>query len=87
MQSRRRRFSWVNLSENSLRSNWHVVTAIVTAGAIVCAAVSLLSTMPPRSITMATGTSRELYGRAFRPELLPSHARRSSPSSVVASAR
>src|SRR5438105_3039070 len=38
-----------------LRSNWHVVTIAVTAGAIVCAAVFLLSTMPPRSITMATG--------------------------------
>jgi len=38
-----------------LRSNWHVVTIAVTAGAIVCAAVFLLSTMPPRSIAMATG--------------------------------
>src|SRR5262249_11413685 len=38
-----------------LRSNWHVVTIGVTAGAIVCAAVFLLSTMPPRSIAMATG--------------------------------
>ena len=38
-----------------VRSNWHVVTIAVTTGAIVCAAVFLLSTMPPRSITMATG--------------------------------
>jgi TRAP-type uncharacterized transport system substrate-binding protein len=38
-----------------LRSNWHVVTIAVIAGAIVCAAVFLLSTMPPRSIMMATG--------------------------------
>jgi TRAP transporter TAXI family solute receptor len=38
-----------------LRSNWHVVTIAVTAGVIVCAAVFLLSTMPPRSIAMATG--------------------------------
>ena len=38
-----------------LRSNLHVVTIAVTAGAIVYAAVFLLSTMPPRSITMATG--------------------------------
>jgi len=38
-----------------LRSNWHVVTIVVTAAAIACAAVFLLSTMPPRSITMATG--------------------------------
>jgi TRAP transporter TAXI family solute receptor len=37
-----------------VRSNWHVVTIAVTTGAIVCAAVFLLSTMPPRSITMAT---------------------------------
>src|SRR5262245_31229332 len=39
-----------------LRSNWHVVTIAVTAGAIVCAAVFLLSTMPPRSIAMARQT-------------------------------
>jgi TRAP transporter TAXI family solute receptor len=38
-----------------LRSNWHVVTIAVTAAAIACAAVYLLGTMPPRSITMATG--------------------------------
>jgi TRAP transporter TAXI family solute receptor len=38
-----------------LRSNGHVVTIALTAGVIVCAAVFLLSTMPPRSIAMATG--------------------------------
>src|SRR5438045_3631869 len=38
-----------------LRSSWHVVTMAVTAGVIVCAAVFLLGTMPPRSIAMATG--------------------------------
>ena len=38
-----------------LRSNWHVVTIAVPAAAIVCAAVFLLSTMPLRSIAMATG--------------------------------
>jgi TRAP transporter TAXI family solute receptor len=38
-----------------LRSNWHVVTIAVTAGAFACATVFLLSTMPPRSIAMATG--------------------------------
>jgi TRAP transporter TAXI family solute receptor len=38
-----------------LRSNWHVVTIAVAAGVIVCAAVLLLSSMPPRSIAMATG--------------------------------
>ena len=55
-----------------LRSNWHVVTAIVTAGAIVYAAVFLLSTMPPRSITMATGPQGGGYyeiGRQYQ-ELL-----------------
>jgi TRAP-type uncharacterized transport system substrate-binding protein len=38
-----------------LRSNWHVVTIALTAGVVVCAAAFLLSTMPPRSIAMATG--------------------------------
>jgi TRAP transporter TAXI family solute receptor len=38
-----------------LRSNWQAVTIAVTAGVIVSAAVFLLSTMPPRSIAMATG--------------------------------
>src|ERR1700730_9617982 len=38
-----------------LRSNWHVGTIAVTAAAIVCAAVFLVNTMPPRSIAMATG--------------------------------
>ena len=38
-----------------LRPNWHVVTIAVTGSTIVCAAVFLLSTMPPRSIAMATG--------------------------------
>jgi TRAP transporter TAXI family solute receptor len=39
----------------SLRSNWRVVTAVVTGGAIACAAIFLLNSMPPSSITMATG--------------------------------
>src|SRR5258708_31118132 len=54
------------------RSNWHVVTIAVTAGAIVCAAVFLRSTMPPRSITMATGPEGGGYyeiGRQYQ-ELL-----------------
>jgi TRAP transporter TAXI family solute receptor len=38
-----------------LRSNWHVVTMAVIAGVVACAAVVLLSTMPPRTIAMATG--------------------------------
>jgi hypothetical protein len=53
MGSRRTRRSMA--VKEFLRSNWHAVTIAVTAGAIVCAAVFLLSTMPPRSIVMATG--------------------------------
>jgi TRAP-type uncharacterized transport system substrate-binding protein len=55
-----------------LRSNWHVVTIAVTAAAIVCAAVVLLSNMPPRSIVMATGAEGGGYheiGRQYQ-ELL-----------------
>jgi TRAP-type uncharacterized transport system substrate-binding protein len=55
-----------------LRSNWHVVTIGVTAGVIVCAAVFLLSTMPPGSIAMATGPQGAGYyeiGRQYQ-ELL-----------------
>ena len=55
-----------------LRSNWHVVTIAVTAGVIVCAAVFLLGTMPPRSIAMATGPEGGGYyeiGRQYQ-ELL-----------------
>jgi TRAP transporter TAXI family solute receptor len=55
-----------------LRSNWQVVTIVVTAGAIVCAAVFLLSSMPPRSIAMATGPEGGGYyeiGRQYQ-ELL-----------------
>jgi len=36
-------------------SNWHLLTIAAAAGVIVCAAVLLLSSMPPRSIAMATG--------------------------------
>jgi TRAP transporter TAXI family solute receptor len=55
-----------------LRSNWHVITIAVTAAVIVCAAVFLLSTMPPRSIAMATGPEGGGYyeiGRQYQ-ELL-----------------
>jgi TRAP transporter TAXI family solute receptor len=55
-----------------LRSNWHVVTIAVTAGVIGCAAVLLLSSMPPRSIAMATGPEGGGYyeiGRRYQ-ELL-----------------
>jgi TRAP transporter TAXI family solute receptor len=52
-----------------LRSNWHLVTITVTAGAIVCAAVYLLRTMPPPSIAMATGPAGGGYhviGRQYQ---------------------
>ena len=38
-----------------LRTNWRGVTIGVTALAIFCVAMLLLSTMPPRAIVMATG--------------------------------
>jgi TRAP transporter TAXI family solute receptor len=52
-----------------LRSNWHVVTIALTAGAIVCAAIFVLRTMPPRSIAMATGPAGGAYhviGRQYQ---------------------
>jgi TRAP transporter TAXI family solute receptor len=55
-----------------LRWNWHVVTIALIGGAIVCAAVFLLGTMPPRSIAMATGPEGGGYyeiGRRYQ-ELL-----------------
>jgi TRAP transporter TAXI family solute receptor len=53
-------------------SNWHLLTIAVAAGVIVCAAVLLLSSMPPRSIAMATGPEGGGYyeiGRRYQ-ELL-----------------
>jgi TRAP transporter TAXI family solute receptor len=53
-------------------SNWHLLTIAVAAGVIVCAAVLLLSSMPPRSIAMATGPEGGGYyeiGRQYQ-ELL-----------------
>jgi len=44
-----------------LRANWHVVIIAMTAGAIVCAAIALLETMPPRAIVMATGPEGGAY--------------------------
>jgi TRAP transporter TAXI family solute receptor len=44
-----------------LRSNWPQVAIGVTAGAILCAAIALLSTMPPRTIKMATGSEGGAY--------------------------
>jgi TRAP transporter TAXI family solute receptor len=44
-----------------LRANWHVVTIAITAGAISCAAIVLLGTMPPSAIVMATGPKGGAY--------------------------
>ena len=58
--------------ENSCGRTGTWSRSLVTAGAIVYAAVFLLSTMPPRSITMATGPQGGGYheiGRQYQ-ELL-----------------
>jgi TRAP transporter TAXI family solute receptor len=44
-----------------LQANWPRVTVGVTAAAILCAAVLVLSTMPPRTIRMATGSEGGAY--------------------------
>ena len=49
-----------------LRSNWYVVTIAVTGGAIACAAIFLLSNMPPRTIVMATGPEGGGYNEIGR---------------------
>ena len=55
-----------------LRHNWHAITISVTAAAIACAAVVILSSMPPRVIVMATGPEGDAYyeiGERYRAEL------------------
>jgi len=55
-----------------LRTNWRGVTIGVTALAIFCAAILVLSTMPPRAIVMATGPEGggfEEVGRQYRSAL------------------
>src|SRR5262245_11119858 len=44
-----------------LQANWHVVTIAITAGVIVCTAMVLVGTMPPRAIVMATGPEGGAY--------------------------
>src|SRR5262249_61482974 len=44
-----------------LQANWHVVTIAITAGVIVCTAIVLVGTMPPRAIVMATGPEGGAY--------------------------
>ena len=43
------------------QANWHLITIGVTVGAILCLAVVLLDTMPPRTIAMATGPTSGGY--------------------------
>ena len=55
-----------------LRTNWRGVTIGVTALAIFCGAILLLSTMPPRAIAMATGPEGSGYeeiGRQYQSAL------------------
>jgi len=55
-----------------LRTNWRGVTIGITALAIFCAAILLLSTMPPRAIVMATrpeGGGFEEIGRQYQSAL------------------
>jgi TRAP-type uncharacterized transport system substrate-binding protein len=54
---------------NLLRHNWPAITIGVTAAAIACAAVVMLSNMPPRVIVMATGPEGDTYydiGQRYR---------------------
>jgi TRAP-type uncharacterized transport system substrate-binding protein len=55
-----------------LRYNWPAITIAVTAGAIVCAAVVMLRSMPPHRIVMATGPEGGTYyevGERYRAAL------------------
>src|SRR4051812_29465441 len=55
-----------------LRAYWPLVTVGLTALAILCAAILLFSTMPPRTITMATGLEGGAYyemGQQYRAAL------------------
>jgi TRAP-type uncharacterized transport system substrate-binding protein len=55
-----------------LRNHWPTITIAVTAGAIACAAVMILLTMPPRTIAMATGPEGGAYhdlGERYRSAL------------------
>jgi TRAP transporter TAXI family solute receptor len=56
-----------------LRANWHVVTVGTTAGAILCAVLLLLNTMPPGTVVMATGSEGGAYqeiGKQYQAALM-----------------
>src|SRR5262250_1441792 len=55
-----------------LRNDWPAITIAVTAAAIVCAAIVMLHSMPPRVVVMATGPEGGAYyelGKRYRAEL------------------
>lgn len=55
-----------------LRNNWPTITIAMTAAAIVCAAIVVLRSLPPRTIVMATGADGGAYyefGKRYRAEL------------------
>src|SRR5215470_12067490 len=55
-----------------LRHHWPAITITVTATAIGCAAVVMLTNMPPRRIVMATGPEGSSYyedGKRYREAL------------------
>jgi TRAP transporter TAXI family solute receptor len=59
-----------------LRNHWPTVTIAVTAAAIACAAILMLSTMPPDTIAMATGPEGGAYhaiGERYRAVLARSN--------------
>jgi len=59
-----------------LRHHWPTLTIALTAGAIACAAVFMVASMPPRTIVMATGPDGEAYkevGERYRAALAREH--------------
>jgi TRAP transporter TAXI family solute receptor len=55
-----------------LRNHWPVITIAVTGAAIACAALVMLSSMPPHVIVMATGAEGDAYyeiGKEYRAAL------------------
>src|SRR5262245_14477933 len=56
-------------AKDFVRSHWPAITIAVTAAAIACAALLMLSTMPPHRIVMATGPEGDAYfeiGKRYR---------------------
>jgi len=56
-------------AKDFVRSHWPAITIAVTAAAIACAALLMLSTMPPHRIVMASGPEGDAYfeiGKRYR---------------------